>query len=186
MLRPCSAEPRRTHAEAAAQRREMVALLLTLEGGGTSLCSPSKEYVSWLGVRRHTDTLPSCTQRRPSEYRHSCNSLLGILSTPAVGDGCPTTTLPSGAKRKAYCTGSTADMCRLQSQPAHARHMPPHLYSAIISKETVSCLKNASCLTAEVLLCGASGTRRHITSRAWRVEARRWGCCTQSHSISFR
>ncbi len=36
----------RTQAEAAAQRREMVALLLTLEGGGTSLCSPSSEYVS--------------------------------------------------------------------------------------------------------------------------------------------
>ena len=33
----------RTQAEAAAQRREMVALLLTLEGGGTTLCSPSSE-----------------------------------------------------------------------------------------------------------------------------------------------
>ena len=44
----------------------MVALLLTLEGGGTSLCSPSREYVSWLGVRRHTDTLPSCTKREIS------------------------------------------------------------------------------------------------------------------------
>ena len=41
----------------------MVALLLTLEGGGTSLCSPSREYVSWLGVRRHTETLPSCSCR---------------------------------------------------------------------------------------------------------------------------
>ena len=36
----------RTQAEAAAQRRDIVALLLTLEGGGTSLCSPSSEYVS--------------------------------------------------------------------------------------------------------------------------------------------
>ena len=41
----------------------MVALLLTLEDGGTSLCSPSREYVSWLGVRRHTETLPSCSCR---------------------------------------------------------------------------------------------------------------------------
>ncbi len=39
-------EGRHTHAEAAAQRREMVALLLTREGGGTSLCIPSREYVS--------------------------------------------------------------------------------------------------------------------------------------------
>ena len=50
----------RTQAVAAAHSNEMVALLLTLEGGGTSLWRPSREYVSCPGVLLQTDKLPSC------------------------------------------------------------------------------------------------------------------------------
>lgn len=50
----------RTQAVAAAHSNEMVALLLTLEGGGTSLWRPSREYVSCPGVLLQTDKVPSC------------------------------------------------------------------------------------------------------------------------------
>ena len=54
----------RTLTAAAAQSRESVALLLMREGGGMSLCRPSRLYVSWPGVRRQMDRLPSCMPHR--------------------------------------------------------------------------------------------------------------------------
>lgn len=50
----------RTHAAAAAHSSDSVALLLTREAGGISLCRPSSEYVSWPSVLLQIDRLPSC------------------------------------------------------------------------------------------------------------------------------
>ena len=112
----------------------MVALLLTLEGGGTSLCSPSREEVSWLGVRLHTDTLPSCTDRRPFAHTHTWNSLLGIPSTPAISELRHTATLPSGNNRRACRTGFTA-VCVTCASHRPARFMLPYQCLAMLQQE---------------------------------------------------
>lgn len=72
----------RHHAVAAAQRSDSVALLFTREGGGTSLCSPSNEYVSCPSVRRHIETLPSYMEHHRTEFhiRHNNSNPTALLS----------------------------------------------------------------------------------------------------------